>query len=174
MFDRHYGALQGLDKQQTVDKYGIDQVNIWRRSYDIPPPDCTTDSSHYPANARKYVHVNGASTIKAESLKTTLDRVLPFWDSDIAPALKSGQTVLVAAHGNSLRAIVKYLDNISEKEIAELNIPTAVPLVYELDEKTLQVIAHSDAISPLQGRYLGDQNDIKARILGVKNQAKAK
>ena len=100
--------------------------------------------------------------------------MLPFWDSDIAPSLKSGKTVLVAAHGNSLRAIVKYLDGISETDISELNIPTAVPLVYELDEKTLKVIPHKDGISPLQGRYLGDQNDIKARILGVKNQAKAK
>jgi 2,3-bisphosphoglycerate-dependent phosphoglycerate mutase len=99
---------------------------------------------------------------------------LPFWDSDIAPSLKSGKTVLVAAHGNSLRAIVKYLDGISEADIAELNIPTAVPLVYELDEVTLKVIPHSDGIAPLQGRYLGDQNDIKARILGVKNQAKGK
>jgi len=126
--ERHYGALQGLDKQQTVDAYGIDQVNLWRRSYDIPPPESALDSPHYPANDPKYAALPDASIIRAESLKITLDRVLPFWESDIAPQLRSGKTVLVAAHGNSLRALVKHLDGISEKDIAELNIPTAVPV----------------------------------------------
>jgi len=169
--ERHYGALQGLDKQQTVDAYGLEQVSVWRRSYDVPPPECALDSPHYPGNDRKYASVPEAAGIRTESLKITLDRVLPFWESDIAPQLREGHTVLVAAHGNSLRALVKHLDAISEKDIAELNIPTAVPLVYELDAD-LKPVLQPDAIAPLQGRYLGNQEDIRARILGVKNQTK--
>lgn len=167
--ERHYGSLQGLDKKATVDKYGSDQVNIWRRSYDIPPPDCESDSPMLPANDPKYQAIEGANTIKAESLATTLDRVLPFWHSEIAPTISSGKNVLIAAHGNSLRALVKYLDDIPEDEIAELNIPTGVPLVYILDSD-LKPIPHSDAIAPLQGRYVGNQADIRARIEGVKAQ----
>lgn len=164
---RHYGALQGLDKQETVNKFGKDQVNIWRRSYDIPPPPCDPSSEHHPSNISKYKELPFASKIDTESLKTTLERVLPFWHSDIAPSIKSGKNVVIAAHGNSLRALVKYLDNIPEDVIAELNIPTGAPLVYTLDEN-LKPIPHRDAIAPLQGRYLGNQEDIRARILGVK------
>eukprot|EP01038_Epipyxis_sp_PR26KG_P012423 gene12423-16662_t len=165
--ERHYGALQGLDKQETVKKYGKDQVNIWRRSYDIPPPDCELDSEHYPKNDPKYANFPQAQTIRAESLATTLERVLPFWESDIAPEIRTGKRVIIAAHGNSLRALVKYLDNIPENVIAELNIPTGVPLVYDLDAN-LKPIPSKDAIAPLTGRYIGNQADIRARIEGVK------
>ena len=166
--ERHYGALQGLDKQETVNKYGKEQVNVWRRSYDVPPPPCPIDSEHYPANDPKYQNkLLVAQCPKTESLKTTLERVLPYWEHHIAPQILAGKNVLISAHGNSLRALVKYLDNIPEHVIAELNIPTAVPLVYELDEKLLP-IPQKDAIAPLTGRYLGNQEDIRARILGVK------
>jgi len=160
-----------MDKQQTVSKYGKDQVLVWRRSYDIPPPECEPDSPSCPANDPKYANIPEAAKIRTESLKTTLDRVLPYWHSTIAPSIKSGNRVVIAAHGNSLRALVKYLDNIPESMIAELNIPTAVPLVYELDEN-LKPIPHKDAIAPLTGRYIGNQADIRARIEGVKNQTK--
>lgn len=169
--ERHYGALQGLDKKETVAKYGSDQVNIWRRSYDVPPPPCETTSSHYPGNDPKYASNKDASKITTESLKTTLERVLPYWESDIVPTIKSGKKVVIAAHGNSLRALVKHLDGISTDSIAELNIPTGVPLVYTLDEN-MKVIASPDAIKPLQGKYIGNQAEIRARIEGVKNQTK--
>jgi 2,3-bisphosphoglycerate-dependent phosphoglycerate mutase len=144
----HYGALQGLDKQQTVEKYGKDQVKIWRRSYDVPPPDCDPTSPMLPANDPKYAHLPETHHIKTESLKTTLERVLPLWHNTIAPDIKSGRKVVIAAHGNSLRALVKYLDNISDADITELNIPTGVPLLYVLD-KNLKPIAQPDAIAPL-------------------------
>jgi 2,3-bisphosphoglycerate-dependent phosphoglycerate mutase len=163
--ERHYGGLQGLDKQQTVDKFGKDQVLIWRRSYDIPPPECDVTSPHYPGNDPKYASLD--IKLRTESLKTTLDRVLPYWEKEIAPVVKSGKKVVIAAHGNSLRALVKYLDNIPDNVIAELNIPTGVPLVYELDSN-LRPIPHAQAISPLQGRYIGNQEEIKNRIQGVK------
>ena len=169
--ERHYGALQGLDKQETVNKFGKEQVNVWRRSYDIAPPPCTEDSSHNPAKDVKYATNPAAAVIRTESLKTTLDRVLPYWQNVIAPTVKSGKRVIIAAHGNSLRALVKYLDGISEDVIAELNIPTGAPLVYKLDEN-LKPIKDKDAIAPLQGRYLGDLTNIRARIEGVKNQTK--
>eukprot|EP00596_Hydrurales_sp_CCMP1899_P007466 CAMPEP_0119041770 /NCGR_PEP_ID=MMETSP1177-20130426/13523_1 /TAXON_ID=2985 /ORGANISM="Ochromonas sp, Strain CCMP1899" /LENGTH=181 /DNA_ID=CAMNT_0007008073 /DNA_START=324 /DNA_END=869 /DNA_ORIENTATION=+ len=169
--ERHYGALQGLDKQETVTKYGADQVNVWRRSYDIAPPPCEESSSHYPGNDPMYAHLADASKIKTESLKITLDRVLPYFETEIAPVIKSGKRVVIAAHGNSLRALVKYLDNIPDDVITELNIPTGAPLVYILDEN-LKPIPQKDAIAPLQGRYIGDQESIRARILGVKNQTK--
>jgi len=169
--ERHYGALQGMDKQQTVAKYGKDQVTIWRRSYDIPPPESDGDSPMLPKNDPKYKDYPETHKIGSESLKTTLDRVLPFWHSDISQSIKSGKKVIVAAHGNSLRALVKHLDNISDKEIATLNIPTGVPLVYELDEN-LKPIPHPDAIAPLQARYIGNQEDIRKRIQGVANQTK--
>ena len=164
-------ALQGLDKQETVDKYGIDQVTIWRRSYDVPPPACEESSPHSPSNDPKYSSNPAASQIRTESLATTLDRVLPLWNSEIAPLIKSGKKVVIAAHGNSLRALVKHLDNIPESVIAELNIPTGAPLVYTLDDD-LKPIKHADAIAPLSGHYLGDQDEIRARIEGVKNQTK--
>jgi len=168
--ERHYGALQGLDKQATVDKYGKDQVLIWRRSYDIPPPTVDKTSEHHPANDPRYAGTEFPEEF-TESLATTLDRVLPLWENEIAPTLKQGKTVLIAAHGNSLRALVKHLDGIDEGTIAELNVPTGAPLVYELDDN-LKPIPQPGAIAPLQGRYLGDQEAIKARIEGVKNQTK--
>lgn len=168
--ERHYGALQGLDKQETVDKYGKDQVLVWRRSYDVPPPVVDATSAHYPGNDERYQGMDWPAEF-TESLATTLDRVVPIWDADIVPELKAGKTVLVTAHGNSLRALVKHLDGIDEATIAELNIPTGTPLVYELDEN-MKPIPSPTAIAPLQGRYLGDQDAIRARIEGVKNQTK--
>lgn len=158
--------MQGLDKQETVDKYGKDQVLIWRRSYDIPPPVVDKSSPHHPANDPRYAGTEFPEEF-TESLATTLDRVLPLWENEIAPILKDGKTVMIAAHGNSLRALVKHLDGIDEGTIAELNIPTGTPLVYELDD-SLKPIPQPGAIAPLQGRYLGDQEAIKARIEGVK------
>lgn len=168
--ERHYGALQGLDKQETVDKYGKDQVLVWRRSYDVPPPVVDTTSEHHPANDPRYAGSVFPEEF-TESLATTLDRVVPYYEQNIVPQLKAGKTVLVAAHGNSLRALVKHLDHIDEGTIAELNIPTGTPLVYELDDD-LKPIPAKGAMSPLQGRYLGDQDAIRARIEGVKNQTK--
>jgi 2,3-bisphosphoglycerate-dependent phosphoglycerate mutase len=168
--ERHYGALQGLDKQMTVDKYGKDQVLVWRRSYDVPPPTVDTTSEHHPANDPRYAGFEFDKDF-TESLATTLDRVVPYYEQEIVPQLKAGKTVLVAAHGNSLRALVKHLDGISESTIAELNIPTGTPLVYQLDEN-LKPIPQKGAIAPLQGRYLGNQEAIRARIEGVKNQTK--
>eukprot|EP00979_Chaetoceros_neogracilis_P012939 scaffold3559_cov284-Chaetoceros_neogracile.AAC.37 len=168
--ERHYGSLQGLDKQETVDKYGKDQVLIWRRSYDIPPPTVDTSSPHHPANDPRYADHEFPEEF-TESLSTTLDRVLPYYEKNIVPQLKADKTVIVAAHGNSLRALVKHLDNIDEATIAELNIPTGTPLVYELDDD-LNVIPSAEAMSPLRGKYLGDQDAIRARIEGVKNQTK--
>jgi len=168
--ERHYGALQGLDKQETVNKYGKDQVLIWRRSYDVPPPVVDRTSEHHPANDRRYADHKFPDEF-TESLATTLDRVLPFWEESIVPQIKEGKTVLIAAHVNSLRALVKHLDGIDEATIAELNIPTGTPLVYELDD-SLKPIKQTGAIAPLTGRYLGDQDAIRARIEGVKNQTK--
>ncbi|KAG7358952.1 phosphoglycerate mutase family protein [Nitzschia inconspicua] len=168
--ERHYGALQGLDKQETVDKYGKDQVLVWRRSYDVPPPPVDKSSPHHPANDERYSGREWPEEF-TESLATTLERVVPFYESEIVPKLKAGSTVLIAAHGNSLRALVKHLDSIDESTIAELNIPTGTPLVYELDEN-LKPIPQPNAIAPLQGRYLGDQDAIRQRIEGVKNQTK--
>ena len=168
--ERHYGALQGLDKQETVNKYGKDQVLVWRRSYDVPPPTVDKSSEYHPSNDPRYAdHVFPDEF--TESLATTLDRVLPYYEKAIVPQLKEGKTVLIAAHGNSLRALVKYLDNIDEATISELNIPTGTPLVYELDDN-LKPIPQPGALAPLQGRYLGDQDAIRARIEGVKNQTK--
>mmetsp|Transcript_20230 Transcript_20230/g.43985 ORF Transcript_20230/g.43985 Transcript_20230/m.43985 type:complete len:303 (-) Transcript_20230:94-1002(-) len=169
--ERHYGGLQGLNKQETVDKHGKDQVLIWRRSYDIPPPECDETSEYYPGNDPRYANVDKADLPKCESLQMTGERFMPMWESEIAPAIKSGKKVLIAAHGNTLRSLVKYLDNISEDEITGLNIPTGVPLVYELDDD-LNVIASPHAIAPLQGMYLGDLDDVRARIEGVANQTK--
>ncbi|TMW62454.1 hypothetical protein Poli38472_005072 [Pythium oligandrum] len=169
--ERHYGALTGLDKKETVDKHGKDQVMIWRRSYDIPPPELDTSSEYYPGNDVRYQGLPKEDLPLSESLKITAERVLPEWNNTIVPSITSGKKVLVAAHGNSLRALVKHLDGISESEITELNIPTGIPLVYHLDEN-LQPIPHPDAIAPLKGFYLGNQAEIRDRILGVKNQTK--
>jgi len=162
--ERHYGALQGLDKAETTAKHGEAQVKIWRRSYDIPPPAMALDDAGHPANDVRYAKLDGSALPGTESLATTLDRVLPYWHDAIAPQLKAGQTVLVAAHGNSLRALYKYLTGISEAEILEVNIPTAIPLLFELDEQ-LKLVSH---------RYLGDPEAAKAAAEAVANQAKAK
>lgn len=169
--ERHYGALQGLNKQETVDKHGKDQVLVWRRSYDVPPPPCEESSEHYPGNNPMYANVPKEDLPFTESLKLTEDRFLIEWKAEIAPAILRGEKLLVAAHGNTLRALVKHLDDIDSSEIAELNIPTGVPLVYELDEN-LKPIPHPDAIGPLKGRYLGDQEAIQQRIGAVAAQTK--
>jgi 2,3-bisphosphoglycerate-dependent phosphoglycerate mutase len=139
--ERHYGALQGLSKQVTADKYGIEQVHIWRRSYDVSPPSLTDDDPRHPKYDPRYAQLRETELPKTESLKDTLNRTLPYWNDKIAQTLHHGKKVLVSAHGNSLRAIVKYLDSISENDITELNIPTGIPLVYELDEN-LKPITH--------------------------------
>jgi 2,3-bisphosphoglycerate-dependent phosphoglycerate mutase len=162
--ERHYGALQGLNKAQTVEKHGEAQVKIWRRSYDIPPPALGTDDERHPRFDRRYAGVDPADLPATESLKETLARVLPYWHSRIAPELRSGRNVLVAAHGNSLRAMVKMLDNVSEGEITELNIPTGVPLLYELDKE----------LKPLGSRYLGDPEAIAAAAEAVRRQTEKK
>mmetsp|Transcript_20307 Transcript_20307/g.30014 ORF Transcript_20307/g.30014 Transcript_20307/m.30014 type:complete len:302 (-) Transcript_20307:18-923(-) len=169
--ERHYGALQGLNKQETVDKHGKEKVLIWRRSYDIPPPELTEESEHYPGNDPRYVSVDKALLPKTESLKITEERFMVEWEGKIVPTIKSGKQVLIVAHGNTLRALVKNLDGISEQEITGLNIPTGIPLVYKLD-KNIKPIRQKDAIFPLSGMYLGDQDAIKERILGVANQTK--
>ncbi|MBN2470926.1 MAG: 2,3-diphosphoglycerate-dependent phosphoglycerate mutase [Anaerolineae bacterium] len=133
--ERHYGALQGLNKAETAREFGDEQVHIWRRSYDVPPPALTPDDPRFPGNDRRYHDVPAEIMPATESLKITLERVLPYWHTTIAPALESGQRVIVAAHGNSLRALVKYLDEMSDAEIMALNIPTGVPRVYELDAR---------------------------------------
>jgi 2,3-bisphosphoglycerate-dependent phosphoglycerate mutase len=162
--ERHYGALQGLDKAQTVERHGSDQVKIWRRSYDIPPPPLPTADPGHPRFDRRYADVPAAELPACESLKDTLGRVLPFWNLRIAPELRAGRNVLVAAHGNSLRALVKMLDGISDTAIVELNIPTGVPLLYELDAD----------LKPTSSRYLGDAEAVKARAEAVARQAEAK
>jgi 2,3-bisphosphoglycerate-dependent phosphoglycerate mutase len=169
--ERHYGALQGLNKQETVDKHGKDQVLVWRRSYDIPPPALDTSSEHYPGNDRRYKNVPKEELPLTESLKLTEDRFMVDWHKTFVPEIKSGERILIAAHGNTLRALVKHLDNISSDEITGLNIPTGVPLVYELDED-LKPIPHPDAIAPLTGRYLGDLDDVRSRIGAVMAQTK--
>ncbi|KAL7578284.1 hypothetical protein ACA910_012697 [Epithemia clementina (nom. ined.)] len=169
--ERHYGALQGLNKQETVDRHGKEQVLIWRRSYDIPPPDIDESSEYFPGNDPMYKDVPVHELPKAESLKLTEERFMDEWLNVIAPEIKSGKQLLIAAHGNTLRALVKHLDDISSDEITELNIPTGVPLVYELDEN-LKPIPHPDAIAPLTGRYLGNQEEIQNRIGAVMAQTK--
>lgn len=169
--ERHYGALQGLNKQETVDKYGKDQVLIWRRSYDIPPPDLDEDNVHYPGNDPRYVNVDKADLPLAESLKLTEARFMVDWEKTLIPEIKSGKKILIAAHGNTLRALVKHLDGISEDDITGLNIPTGVPLIYVLDED-MKPIKQENAIFPLQGRYLGDQDEVNARIGAVVAQTK--
>ncbi|MDQ1342915.1 MAG: 2,3-bisphosphoglycerate-dependent phosphoglycerate mutase [Pseudomonadota bacterium] len=162
--ERHYGALQGLDKAQTVAKHGAEQVKVWRRSYDIPPPPLESSHAQHPRFDRRYAQVDPAELPSSESLKDTLARVLPYWNARIAPELVAGRNVLVAAHGNSLRALVKMLDRMSDEAIVELNIPTGVPLLYELDSK----------LQPISSRYLGDAEAIKARAEAVARQTEAK
>lgn len=153
-----------------MDKHGKDQVLIWRRSYDIPPPVVDRSSEHHPSNDPRYKGVEFDDEF-TESLKTTAERFMPDWENKIGPDIKAGKKVIIAAHGNTLRALVQYLDNISDEEICGLNIPTGVPLIYELDDD-LKPIPHPDVIAPLQGRYLGNQEEVRARIEGVANQTK--
>jgi 2,3-bisphosphoglycerate-dependent phosphoglycerate mutase len=162
--ERHYGALQGLNKSETAAKFGEDQVKIWRRSYDIPPPALSPDDERYPGHDPRYRGLTAAELPLTECLKDTVARFLPLWHETIAPAIQSGRKVLIAAHGNSLRALVKYLDNIPEKDIVELNIPTGMPLVYELD----------DDLKPLNRYYLGDPEKVKAAMEAVAAQGKKK
>jgi len=162
--ERHYGALQGLNKAEMAVKFGEEQVHVWRRSYDVPPPALELTDERHPKFDPRYASLTPEQVPATESLKLTLERVMPYWHSTLAPAIKSGQRVLVAAHGNSLRAMVKYLDNISDKEIPGLNIPTGVPLVYELDEN----------LKPIEHYYLGDPEAVAKAAAAVANQGKAK
>ena len=162
--ERHYGALQGLNKAETAAQHGEAQVKIWRRSYDVPPPALTEDDPRHPGRDRRYAGLTAAELPLTESLKHTVARFLPYWHETIAPSVRDGKRVLIAAHGNSLRALVKYLDNISEQDIVELNIPTGVPLVYELDAD----------LKPLRHYYLGDQDEIRKKAEAVARQAKGR
>lgn len=162
--ERHYGALQGLNKSEMAQKFGEDQVLIWRRSYDIPPTALEKKDPRYPGNDPIYKTLAEKDIPLTESLKETVARVMPYWKETIAPVLKSGKKIIIAAHGNSLRALVKYLDNISEEEIVKLNIPTGIPLVYEL----------TGDLAPIKHYYLGDQSKIQAAIASVAGQGKAK
>jgi 2,3-bisphosphoglycerate-dependent phosphoglycerate mutase len=160
--ERHYGALQGLNKAETAVKFGEEQVKIWRRSYSTPPPDLTPEDERFPGRDRRYASLTKAELPLTESLKETVARFVPYWEGTIAPDVKSGRRVLIAAHGNSLRALVKHLDGISDDEIVGLNIPTGVPLVYHLDAD----------LKPLKSFYLGDEEAVKAKAAAVANQGK--
>ncbi len=162
--ERHYGALQGLNKSEMAEKFGEAQVKIWRRSYDVPPPALEFDDKRHPRFDRRYAKLTPEQLPSTESLKITLERVLPYWHATLAPTIISGKRVLVAAHGNSIRAMVKYLDNISDAEIPELNIPTGIPLVYELD----------DNLKPINHYYLGDAEAVAKAAAAVANQGKTK
>jgi 2,3-bisphosphoglycerate-dependent phosphoglycerate mutase len=162
--ERHYGALQGLNKAETAEKFGDAQVKLWRRSYDVPPPPLEWNDERHPRFDRRYASLTPEQLPATESLKLTLERVLPYWHATLAPEIKSGKRVLIAAHGNSIRALVKYLDTISDADITELNIPTGVPLVYELDQ----------VLKPIQHFYLGDPEEAARKAAAVANQAKVK
>ncbi len=161
--ERHYGALQGLNKSETAQKFGEDQVKIWRRSYDIQPPALEKSDERYPGKDPRYTELNESELPLTECLKDTVARFVPYWENTIAPSVKAGKKVLITAHGNSLRALVKYLDNIPESEIVDLNIPTGIPLVYELDEN----------LKSIKSYYLGDQEEIAKAAAAVANQGKA-
>jgi 2,3-bisphosphoglycerate-dependent phosphoglycerate mutase len=161
--ERHYGGLQGLNKAETAKKYGDEQVLVWRRSYDVPPPPLEESDPRWERSDIRYRNVPDAQFPRTECLKDTVDRVLPFWNEAMAPAIRSGRRVLVAAHGNSIRALVKYLDGISDQEIVGLNIPNGIPLVYELDAQ----------LKPVRHFYLGDADAIAKAAAAVANQGKA-
>jgi 2,3-bisphosphoglycerate-dependent phosphoglycerate mutase len=160
--ERHYGALQGLNKSETAQKYGEEQVHIWRRSYDVRPPALEKSDPRYPGNEDKYKDLDEEDIPLTECLKDTVKRFLPFWHDSIKPELKRGRKVLICAHGNSLRALVKHLDGISDEAIPNLNIPTGIPLVYELDER----------VKSLRHYYLGDPEEVSKRIESTATQAK--
>lgn len=162
--ERHYGALQGLNKSETAAKFGEEQVKIWRRSYDIPPPALDPSDDRYPGHDPRYRNLSAGELPLTECLKDTVARFLPYWEQHIAPDVREGKKVLIAAHGNSLRALVKYLDDIPEGEIVNLNIPTGMPLVYELDGN----------LKPLKSYYLGDPVKVKAAMEAVASQGKSK
>jgi len=162
--ERHYGALQGLNKAEMAEKFGEAQVKIWRRSYATPPPVLEKDDPRYPGFDPRYARLSDAELPQTEALKNTVERMLPYWHTTIAPTVKMGKRVLIAAHGNSLRALVKYLDNISEEEITELNILTGIPLIYELDED----------LKPLKSYYLADPEAVRKAAEAVANQGKSK
>jgi len=162
--ERHYGALQGLNKAETAAKHGDAQVKIWRRSYDIPPAPLTADDPRHPSHDARYADLKPSELPSTECLKDTVERFLPLWHQEIAPAIKGGKRVLIAAHGNSLRALVKYLDHVSDEEIVELNIPTGIPLVYELD----------DDLTPIRSFYLGDPEEARKAAERVAAQAKGR
>lgn len=162
--ERHYGGLQGLNKADMAAKFGDEQVHIWRRSYDVPPPDMDETSHEYLGNAPQYAVVPDGQFPKAECLKDTVARVVPFWEGSIVPKIREGKRLIVAAHGNSIRALVKYLDGVADDQIVAINIPTGVPLVYELDAD----------LKPIRSYYLGDAEAVKAAQQAVANQGKAK
>lgn len=160
--ERHYGALQGLNKDETAQKYGEEQVRLWRRSYDVPPLKITAEDERYPKNDRRYGKLTDQEIPLGESLKDTIARVVPYWEAEIVPRIKAGEHVLVVAHGNSLRALMKVLENIGDEEIVDLNIPTAVPILYELD----------DDLKPLNRTFLGDRERVQEKIDVVANPSK--
>jgi 2,3-bisphosphoglycerate-dependent phosphoglycerate mutase len=161
--ERMYGALQGLNKAETAQRHGEAQVKIWRRSYDVPPPPLNRADPRFPGNDPRYASLKPRDLPLTEALKDTVARFLPYWHETIAPAVKRGERVLVAAHGNSMRALIKYLDNVSESDIVGLNVPTGIPLVYELD----------DDLHPVQHYYLADEAEVAAAVSAVANQGKA-
>ena len=162
--ERHYGSLQGLNKSETAEKYGDAQVLIWRRSYDIKPPELDLDDDRHPRFDKKYENLESNSLPSSECLKDTVERFLPYWEKTISPNIRKGKKVLIVAHGNSLRALVKHLDKISDDKILGLNIPTGIPLVYELDKD----------LNPLKNYYLGNQDEINAKIKSVASQGSSK
>ena len=160
--ERHYGALQGLNKAEMAEKEGAEQVHIWRRSFDTPPPALDQDDQRYPGREEKYAELSEDELPTAESLKMTIERVMPYWENEIIPEMKKGKKIIISAHGNSLRALVKHLDGISDQDISSLNIPTGRPLVYEFDQE----------LNVKDKYYLGDQEEIEKEMNKVKNQAK--
>ena len=161
--ERHYGALQGLNKTETAAKYGEDQVHVWRRSYDVPPPPLELADERHPSRDQRYQSLLPEELPRTECLKDTVLRVVPYWQMEIAPQIRAGKSVIIAAHGNSLRALIKHLDHVSDSDIVGLNIPTAVPLVYEL----------TDDLKPIRSYYLGDQADVARAQAAVAAQGKA-
>jgi len=162
--ERHYGALQGLNKTETAAEHGEDQVKIWRRSYDIPPPALKESDERYPGHDRRYASLAKDRIPLTECLKDTVERVVPYWDNVLAPRIRVGKRLIIAAHGNSLRALVKHLDQISDEDIVGVNIPTGMPLVYELDEQ----------LNPISKKYLGDPEAVEAAMAAVAAQGKAR